>query len=83
MANEVQDPRDALEIFKKAVVNYGNANDDKNQNIALADAAEKFTAKGIEIHKTQKTLVLALDSFTQAAKIGKTTSSSWRATRAL
>jgi hypothetical protein len=68
-ATAIHEPLEALEVFKHAIVNYKKGNSPEREHLVLADAADKFTKKGITIYKTHKSLVLALYNYDQAITI--------------
>ncbi|MFV2014671.1 MAG: hypothetical protein ACC656_04545, partial [Candidatus Heimdallarchaeota archaeon] len=68
-AKTIENPREAFEIFKHAILNYNKGNAEDKFDLLLTDAAEKFYKKGSEIYKTKKSLVLAIDNFLQAENI--------------
>lgn len=68
-AKEIVDPREALEVFKHAILNYNKGNAKEKEKLLLIDAAEKFDKKASKIYKTHKTLVLAIDNYLQASVI--------------
>ncbi|MCE7734216.1 MAG: hypothetical protein GPJ54_05000, partial [Candidatus Heimdallarchaeota archaeon] len=68
-AKEVENPREAFEVFKHAILNYKKGKADEKFDLLLTNAADKFTKRGSEILKTKKTLALAIDNFLQAENI--------------
>ncbi|MHA2097800.1 MAG: hypothetical protein ACW99A_03865 [Candidatus Kariarchaeaceae archaeon] len=68
-AKAIQDPREAFEIFKRAILNYRKGYVHEKENLVLTDAADKFSNKASNIYKTRKTLALALDNYDQAITI--------------
>ncbi|MHA2053399.1 MAG: hypothetical protein ACW99F_07325 [Candidatus Hodarchaeales archaeon] len=68
MAGQIEEPLEALEIFKRAALNYRKGKLEKEQSV-LREAADKFTRKGTDIYKTRKSIVNALFNYDQAVKI--------------
>ena len=68
-AAEIDNPREALEVYKHAIQNYKKGNDDETVSKTLKEAAQKFSKKGKDIEKSKKDLVLAIDNYIQAALV--------------
>ncbi len=68
-ADTIQDPREALEMYKHAIQNYRKGQTQDLETAAWVNAAEKFNNKATEIYKTKKELVFALDNFIQASSV--------------
>lgn len=65
-ADSIQDPREALKVYKHAIENYRKGTTQKLEITTWTDAANKFNSKASKIYKTNKELVFALDNFIQA-----------------
>lgn len=74
-AKSIEIPRNALEQFKLAIINYKKGQDTDSADKTYLDAADTFNKKGIEIERSKKDLILAIDKYLQAStlyKAGKT-----------
>ena len=69
LADAITDPREALEFYKRSANCYQRGKEEKKQQNTLEDAASKFLKLAVKIHKTNKTLLLAVDNYAQARKI--------------
>lgn len=70
-ANDTENPREALEIFKHAIQNYKSGLADGIVKDTYKDAADKFSKNGKDIEKSKKDLVLAIDAYVQASILYK------------
>ncbi|MHA2099816.1 MAG: hypothetical protein ACW99A_14155 [Candidatus Kariarchaeaceae archaeon] len=68
-AERIEDPREALEVYKHSIRNYKKGGNEEKEYGILSDAADKFNMKGMNINKTQKQLILAIDNFIQAGTL--------------
>ena len=68
-ADNIQDPREALEVYKHAIQNYRKGQTQDLETAAWVNAAEKFNNKATEIYKTKKELIFALDNYIQAGSV--------------
>jgi hypothetical protein len=68
LARQIEEPLEALEVFKHAALNYHKGKQENEQSV-LHEAADKFTKKGTELYKTRNSLVHALFNYDQAIKI--------------
>jgi hypothetical protein len=68
----VEDPREALEVYKHAIQNFMKASNEEMIDATWSEAAEKFHKKGMEIEKTKKNLIHAIDNYAQAATLFST-----------
>jgi len=69
----IEDPREALDVYKHAVQNYEKGENEELVNKTLIEAAEKFYRKAIDIEKSKKDLVLAIDNYVQAGSLYEVT----------
>ncbi|OLS22549.1 MAG: hypothetical protein HeimC2_29230 [Candidatus Heimdallarchaeota archaeon LC_2] len=68
-AKKIDEPREALEVFKNAIHNYLKGESEERKFAALIEAADKFNEKAEKISKTKKQLILAIDNYLQAGTI--------------
>ncbi|MHA2099393.1 MAG: hypothetical protein ACW99A_12010 [Candidatus Kariarchaeaceae archaeon] len=68
-ADNIQNPREALEVYKHAIENYRKGQAQELETTAWGNAADKFNNKGTEIYKTKRELVYALDNYIQAGTV--------------
>lgn len=68
-AHKVEEPREALEFYKHAIVNYEKGGTAEREYVTLNEAADKFNQKANNILKTQKQLILSIDNFIQAGTL--------------
>ena len=72
-AEEIEDPREALEVFKHSIQNYGKGESEELKIKSLIEAADKFNKNANEVEKSKKNLVLAIDGYVQAAALYRAT----------
>ena len=68
-AKNIENPREALEISKRAVTNFRKASNKELEEKTWLDAAEKFNKVGEQTEKSKKNMVLAIDKYLQAKKL--------------
>ena len=68
-AKNIENPREALEISKRAVTNFRKASNKELEEKTWLDAAEKFNKVGVETEKSKKNMALAIDKYLQAKKL--------------
>jgi len=68
-AKNIENPREALEISKRAVTNFRKASNKELEEKTWLDAALKFNKIGEETEKSKKNMVLAIDKYLQAKKL--------------
>ncbi len=68
-AKNIENPRKALEISKRAITNFRKASNEELEEKTWLDAAEKFNKVGEETEKSKKNMALAIDKYLQAKKL--------------
>lgn len=68
-ANNIEDPREALDAYKHSIRNYKKGGNDEKEYAVFSEAAEKFNGKAISINKTNKQLILAINNYIQAGTL--------------
>ncbi|MCE7733913.1 MAG: hypothetical protein GPJ54_03485 [Candidatus Heimdallarchaeota archaeon] len=68
-ANNIQDPTEASEFYKQAIMNYRKGQTQDGEIVTLKNQAEKFSKTAETLYKKKKDLVFAFDNSLHAATI--------------
>ncbi|OLS27330.1 MAG: hypothetical protein HeimC2_11670 [Candidatus Heimdallarchaeota archaeon LC_2] len=67
VARTIENPREAYEVFQRAIHNYRKAHVETKEFVTLKYTAEKFHKKANEIFNSKKQLASAIDNYNQAS----------------